>query len=309
MFYILFFCGLFMLLYGANLLIDGSKLLAEHLGVSKLVIGITLIAFGTSLPEFIVSLNSIPLPDYNEIVVGNIVGSNIANIGLVFGFILLIKPMEITNSHKMFFNVLIMIFSTFIFSIYLINGRLSNFEGYSLIFILFIYLIILVKKFSRSKIDNQDESRVFHWENIIFVFSGFLLVSMGSDLFLDSAKNIAELFNINMLVFSVLIIALATSLPELITSLVAIYKNEPGLSIGNLIGSNIINILLVGGFSSSIKSIDLNIDIFNNNLSIMIVLALLLFLTQLFCKKVGKVIGLLYLFIYIYFIVLEIFSI
>ena len=78
MFYILFFCGLFMLLYGANLLIDSSKLLAEHLGVSKLVIGITLIAFGTSLPEFIVSLNSISLADYSEIVVGNIVGSNIA---------------------------------------------------------------------------------------------------------------------------------------------------------------------------------------------------------------------------------------
>ena len=298
-----------MLLYGANLLIDSSKLLAEHLGVSKLVIGITLIAFGTSLPEFVVSLNSIYLADYSEIVVGNIVGSNIANIGLVFGFILLIKPIEITNSHKMFFNVLIMIFSTFLFSIYLINGHLSNFEGYSLIFILFIYLIILVKKYSRSKIDAQDESRVFHWKNIIFIFSGFLLVSMGSDLFLDSAKNIAELFNINMLVFSVLIIALATSLPELITSLVAIYKNEPGLSMGNLIGSNIINILLVGGFASSIKSIDLNIDIFNNNLSIMIVLALLLFFTQLFCKKVGKVIGLLYLFIYIYFLVLEILSI
>ena len=202
-----------------------------------------------------------------------------------------------------------MIFSTFLFSIYLINGHLSNFEGCSLIFILFIYLIILFKKFSRSKIDEQDESRVFHWENIIFIFSGFLLVSMGSDLFLDSAKNIAELFNVNMLVFSVLIIALATSLPELITSLVAIYKNESGLSIGNLIGSNIINILLVGGFASSIKSIDLNIDIFNNNLSIMIVLALLLFFTQLFCKKVGKVIGLLYLLIYIFFIVLEIFSI
>ena len=245
--------GVYSLYYFSNLLIDNASLLASRYNVSKAFIGLTLVAFGTSLPEFIVSMVAV----YNgelDIVIGNVIGSNIANIGLVIGISGLLYKL-LWDFQKMKINVIFLCISTILFSLMLYSNIYNIYTVESvfgvllvLLFIIYMYLLFSLNKrdiqISILKLDDTGTSSI-----IIFVFLASVGLSFGSQLLIDGAIGIAGLFNISSFVIGATIIALGTSLPELATSLNAARKNEFELLLGNIFGSNIINIVFVFGVS------------------------------------------------------------
>ena len=306
--YIQFIIASSMLIFGSNMLIDNCKLLAEKFNISKFIIGVTILALGTSLPELVVSLSAI-LQDSPEgdIVIGNIIGSNIANIALVFGSVILIKQISINRDNKLRFNLATLILLTFLFNLFLMtNNAIQRFEGLILIFVLMIYLFVLFTKFSREKLNNYNSTSDFKIMNLLFLISGFILLKYGSELFVISAISISKNLGFsNYISISMTLVALGTSLPELITSIVSIMKKEQGLAIGNIIGSNIINISLVGGLSASILNINVYLDLIRVHLIMLLLLTFFIFIIGYYKIKINRLIGFSFLCIYSYFIIMN----
>ena len=306
--YLQFIIASSMLIFGSNMLIDNCKLLAEKFNISKFVIGVTVLALGTSLPELVVSLSAIlKVHPEGDIVIGNIIGSNIANIALVFGSVILIQQLSIDRDNKLRFNLITLILLTFLFNLFLITtNTIQRFEGLILIFILIIYLLVLFTKFSREKLNNHNSISNFRIINILFLIVGFILLKYGSELFVNSAISISKNLGFsNYIGISMTLVALGTSLPELITSIISIIKKEQGLAIGNIIGSNIINISLVGGLSASILNININLDLIRVHLIIFLLLTFFIFIIGYYKIKINRLIGFSFLCIYSYFIIMN----
>ena len=296
--------GIILLSYGGDLLTKSSIDISLKFSVPKIIIGMTVVSFATSAPELIVSLNA-TLDGLPSFAIGNVLGSNIANIGLVLGIITIIYP--ITLKQRFYYTDFpLLIFSTalFYFIIYTDN-QISRTEGFillisitAILFYLFIYQKKSISEFS-EEIENNKISITKSFMYIIF--SGSLLW-LGSETLIKSAVTVANKFEISERVISITMVAIGTSIPELAASIVASLKKQNDLSIGNLIGSNIFNLLVVIGVTSSIIPIGgiQNSVIFNDMLWVVLFSAIILPLAyfgkrNVLTRKKGIILLILYL--------------
>ena len=245
---ILLVLGFILLLKGADWFVDGSSSIASRFGIPQLIIGLTIVAMGTSLPEAFVSITA-ALKSNAAITIGNVVGSNILNVGIILGITALIRPLHIQNStikYEMPFMMLV----TLVLILQGINNTISRFDGIILwlFFLGYLYYIFRMTK-------NQIEEAEIKKTNPLFIPLGLVCLMIGSNFAVDAATNIAISLGVSQRFIGLTIVALGTSLPELVTSVTAAKKGNADIAIGNIIGSNIFNILFVVGSSALITPV------------------------------------------------------
>ncbi|MDF2158962.1 calcium/sodium antiporter [Algoriphagus sp. CAU 1675] len=291
--YFLLVLGLIILLYGGKILVDGASAIAVKLGMSTGLIGLTIVAFGTSAPELLVSINA-AIKGNSDISVGNVVGSNIANIALVLGLSGLFYPILIRKNHVRF-EYLITVLVSVLFYILSYNNRIGLWEGI-LLFGLFIGFNAYLFKNIGKGIGDEDagESEVEQvkgyswWVSIALFFGGIIGLYFGSELLVENAVLISREFGISERIIGVTIVAIGTSLPELITSIIAALSKRTDLALGNILGSNIMNILSIIGLTAIIKPISVSEEFIHSDYLWMIGITLLLFPLMKTKMKVSK---------------------
>ena len=285
----------------------GSVSLARHYNVSTLVIGLTVVAFGTSAPELIVSLQA-AVKGHPEIALGNVIGSNISNIALVLALAAMVMPLSVKRS-TVLADGPVMILSSVIFYVFVLNGWLSRTEGiiFCILIALYIFFAFRYSRLQQIKLKVIPGNSEFRLGTaiLITVISCASLV-VGAHLLIDNAIIIAENFGVSERAISVSLIAVGTSLPELATSLVAAIKKEADISVGNIIGSNIFNILSVLGITAIVKPIEVSPLLRNFDLLWMLGISALLLLFMLPSRnsKLSRVEGCILFLIYILYIYL-----
>lgn len=255
---ILLIVGFILLIKGADVFIDGASSTASNFKISKMLIGLTIVAFGTGAPELAVSFNAISSGN-TDMVLGNVIGSNINNVLLILGVAALIRTITVKRNtvkkelplHLLITSILIVLFlDTEINNI--VPNMISRSDAIAilLIFSVFIYYIFSI---SRNKIDEDEEPGKYSTsKSLLLVTLGLVGILIGGDLVVDSATNIAKILNISERVISLTIIAIGTSLPELVTTIISSIKKEQDILVGNIIGSNIFNICIVLGLPTAI---------------------------------------------------------
>ena len=261
--YIAILFGLLLLIKGGDWLLESAVAISIKLSIPKIVIGMTVVSFATSAPELIVSVKS-ALMGHPDLAVGNVVGSNLANLALVLGIVILIEPIIVT---KNFFikDWPIMFLSTVIFYFFIkSNGDLNFNEGLILFFLLIIVLIFLLFIQKNEIMDDGNMFSKVSGKKVIIslFFGGSLALWLGSEMLIKGAVSLAQDIGVSERIISISIISIGTSIPELSASIIAIFKKEKAISLGNLIGSNIFNILAVMGITAMIQPI----VVFDHNL-------------------------------------------
>lgn len=253
-----FVAGLALLLWGAELLVRGASRLAIALGVSTLVVGLTVVSLGTSAPELAIGVGS-SLEGRPDIAIGNVIGSNIANVLLILGVSSLAAPL-IVRSQLVRFDVPVMIGVSVLALLLSLDGELGLVDGALLVVALAAYLVALVRRSRRERPEvvaefaeaYEVEASSSTVKNISFVAVGLVLLVVGSELLVDSSVAFAEALGLSELVIGLTLVAIGTSLPELATSIVAAVKGERDIVAGNVVGSNILNIVVVLGVSAMV---------------------------------------------------------
>jgi cation:H+ antiporter len=300
--------GIILLSHGGDVLTKSSVDLSLKFSVPKIIIGMTVVSFATSAPELIVSLNA-TLNGFSNFAIGNVIGSNIANIGLVLGIITIIYP--ITLQQRFYTSDFpILMLSTFLFYLLLVTGnKISRGEGIVLlvlISLILIYLFLYQKKSISEFSDVGDTSKISIPKSIFYVLFSGLLLWLGSETLIKSAISVANKYEISERVISVTMVAIGTSIPELAASAVASIKKQNDLSIGNLIGSNIFNLLVVIGITSTVLPIE-QIDskiIFSDMLWVILFSAVILPLAYLKRRNIlTRKKGIILLTLYLIFII------
>lgn len=254
MMYILLIIGFILLIKGADFFVAGSSSIARLLKVPSVVIGLTIVAMGTSAPEAAVSITA-GLAGSNELALSNVIGSNIFNLVLIVGVCALIKPFLIDETLLKKDFPLAILGSVFLYFL-VKDGQLSRIEGFILLILMVVYLITTVISAIRNPAESEDEEAPLPmYKSIIFIIIGLIGIIFGGDLVVDNACAIAAAFGLSETLIGLTIVAIGTSLPELVTSVTASRKGESGLALGNVVGSNIFNIMFILGLSSSIHPI------------------------------------------------------
>ena len=257
---LLIIASLIMLYFGASWLVRGAGSLAVKLGITPLVIGLTIVAYGTSTPELIVSVQA-AMNNNGGISIGNVVGSNIFNIGVVLGLSALCYPIKI-KAEVIRFDIPVMLITALVFLFFFLNHTISRMEGIVLIASGIFYTIYNIRKSNKEK--NPEVSEEFQeampkprpwWIDGLLIALGLGVLMLGSDLLVDHAVSLAKQFQVSEAVIGLTIVAAGTSMPELATSVVAALKKQSDIALGNVVGSNIFNILIILGFSSLITPI------------------------------------------------------
>ena len=293
--------GLILLCIGGYAIVSGGVSLAKKLRISSMIIGLTVVAYGTSTPELAASLLA-AFNSHTELILGNIIGSNISNVGMVIGISAIFAPLlisKITVSRW----IPIMIGVSLLVVAMSYDGEISQVDGVILIAALIGFTAYTIKTVKKQKIQQNEtienealEGEYFlsrykietYPQSIGLIVAGVIVLFIGGHLTVDGAVNIAETLGLSQLVIGVVIVAIGTSLPELITSIIAIAKKQTDIGVGNIVGSNIYNILLILGVSSAIVGIPVVPDVFSNYY-IMIVFSLVLFIG--FRKYIPRVVG------------------
>ena len=296
--------GFIVLIKGADLFVDAASSMANHFHISKMIIALTIVAFGTSAPELAVSFKSM-LSGSGDIVLGNVIGSNILNILLILGVAGCVHSLNV-KSATVKKELPITILLTTLFVVVLSDKLLSNHsnsltrsEGISIIlfFLIFIYYLF---KTARNKIDVENDEPKFNLFNSIFLtVVGILCLVLGSNAVVESASFIASKIGVSERLISLTIIALGTSLPELVTSVVATRKGEYDIAIGNVVGSNIFNIGIVIGVPVAIFGNINHISFSYVDLSVMLLSAVLLFLFSFKDYKLDKKEAIMFLIVFV----------
>ncbi len=246
--------GFIMLVKGADWFVDGSSGIARKLGIPQLVVGLTIVAMGTSAPEAAVSITA-ALKNTSDIAIGNVVGSNILNILIILGISAVIVTLAIQKS-TLKIEIPYMIFVTVVLIIMgITGGSVSRLEGVILWVLFIIYLIYLFILARKGKEDNTEAEEKSIWKLLLYMIIGGVVVVWGSNITVDSATAIAKFFGISERFIGLTIVALGTSLPELVTSVTAARKGNADIAIGNIVGSNIFNILFVIGTAAIITPV------------------------------------------------------
>lgn len=302
---VLLLVGFFILIKGADIFVDGASNLARNFKMSKMLIGLTIVAFGTSAPEFAVSIKSM-LSSQGEIVLGNVIGSNILNILLILGVSALVHPLHVKNNTVkkelpivlMLTTLLIVLMSDHIFDIHMLN-RVTRNDGIVLLLFFCVFLYYLVAMMRRKTEENTDESYWSLKKSLLFTGLGIGAIIVGSNMVVNSATFLAEAFGVSERIIGLTIIAFGTSLPELVTSVVATRKGEYDIAIGNVVGSNIFNIGIVLGLPIALLG-SVSVGSFS-------ILDLLFFFLSAFCLfvfscndyKITKKEGFFFLFLFV----------
>jgi len=256
-----FLLGLSLLYFGGEFLVKGSVALSLRIRISTLVVGMTVVSFATSAPELFVSLQAV-FAGSNDIAFGNVVGSNIANIALVLGVTAAIFRVKISNqTFSINYPFLLFISLFFGLVLYFFDGIPRTLGLLFVIFLIF-FIIYIIKKSREQNLKHSIEENLLNEINkssiireLGFLFFGIMLLKYGADLLVNSSISIAKIFDVSERVIAVTVVAIGTSIPELATSIIAAIKKEDNLAVGNLIGSNIFNILAVLGVVASIQEI------------------------------------------------------
>lgn len=305
---VLLIIGMVLLIKGADWFVSGSSAVAKALKIPPLIIGLTLVSMGTSAPEASVSINSV-LNNMNDMSIGNVVGSNIFNTLFILGLSSIIVPLSISREIK-FYDIPLMVL---LYAVILLFGFVITpliFDQVESIFLLILFILYTIFLIFRAKNrnnlnveiknkDNVDKKSI--WLNILLAIVGLLGIIYGGDLVVDHAANIAKTIGMSETLVGLTIVAIGTSLPELVTSVVASIKKENDIAIGNVIGSNIFNIVFILGISSSISNLTLDwstlIDI-----SVLLLSGIIIWIIALKFKKIQRWQGIVFILIYICYI-------
>lgn len=306
--YILLIIGFVLLIKGADIFVDGASSIAKKIGIPSVIVGLTIVSLGTSAPELAVSLIS-AINGSNEIAIGNVLGSNLFNTLMVLGVTSIVLPLMIQKEKiKIDFlvniAVTILLFLTFDSILGKDRNLISRFDGIILVIVCIAYITYLVFKSIKTNVElpSEEDKNINIFIKILLIILGACAIILGGDFVVDSATNIAYRFGMSEKLVGLTIVAMGTSLPELVTSIVAALKGENDIALGNVLGSNIFNILLIIGFSSTISPItvaaNLMID-FLYLLAITFFLFALIFIGKGKEKKLTRFEGLILVTLYI----------
>lgn len=269
--------GLVMLCFGGNWLVNGGVAIARKLRISSMVIGMTVVAYGTSTPELAASMAAVS--EHSGIILGNVIGSNIANVGMVIGVAAILVPLAVQKSTLRKEIPIMVGFSLLLIGLSL-DGEISPHDGFLLIALLVgftIYTYRSARLHRREDAGEHPAQRTAYLRSLAFLGAGVALLYFGAELTVDNAVLIAENFGISERVIGITVIAIGTSLPELITSIIAIRKGHSDIGVGNILGSNIYNILMIMGVASAIAGVSVAPEVFYDY-AIMIAFSTALFL-------------------------------
>ena len=243
--------GLIGLIVGGEWLLRAAVGTSNRFAIPKFIIGMTIVSFATSLPELIVSIRS-ALEGYPDLALGNVVGSNIANLGLVLGVVLLFTRIEVSKSFYQS-DWPMMFIASILLWVFIQNGTITALEGLALVILLVLMLVYLLRLKDKSDFVADDLYTLLSWPKIgLFIVFGSAFLAFGSELLVNGAVQVASQLGVSERIIAITVVSVGTSVPELAASLVAIAKKENAISIGNLLGSNLFNILAVLGITSLI---------------------------------------------------------
>ena len=293
--FVIFVISLGALIWGADFIIKESERIALHYNISEFIIGATLIALGTSLPEMAASISA-SIKNQSEMAVANVLGSNIINISLVLGLVFLIAS-KITPDRDLFFkDSAWLLFPVIILPLMILDGTLSRIDGFLLFAMMGAYIMFLMQSNSSEyiiELDDDLKKEKFNWTKTVgLLLTGFVLVVAGADFTIESAANIARTFGISEWIIGLLLIAFGTSLPELVVSIKATKDGKADMSIGNIIGSNMANTSVVLGSAAMTKPLAINLTSSSFDIFLMIgVTLMLVFITanRLYSKASGVI--------------------
>ena len=302
---ILLIIGFIVLIKGADIFVDGASSIALNLKLSKMLIGLTIVAFGTSAPEFAVSVKSI-LSGNADMLLGNVIGSNILNILLIIGICSLIHPIYVkSNTVKKEIPIVMLISGLLFFlakdDLFIKNiNEISRNDGFIILlfFTIFIYYLISIMR-NKTDEDSDDMAKFGIGKSILFTLFGIVCIVIGSNVVVDSASKIASILGVSQRMIALTVVAFGTSLPELVTSIVSIKKGEQEILVGNIVGSNIFNIGVVLGIPVALFGGVPAVGFSVIDLIVMIVASMLLFLFSFKDRKIDKFEGVIMLIIFI----------
>jgi cation:H+ antiporter len=311
---ILFIFGLILLYVGAEFLVRGSSRLALLIRISPIVIGLTVVAFGTSFPEFMTSMVA-AFQDKIDLAIGNIIGSNIANVCLILGISGLIVPVAIdpkTVKNELYW----MMAASVLFWIFAFGGIINHIEGSILFAGIIVFTMIMVHNSVKEREKNKDQDHIVHESDrlhklplfvriIIYSIStigGIVLLMYGSEMLIESATYIARALGVSEVVIGLSLVAFGTSLPELATAIIAIIRKENEILVGNIVGSNIFNLLFVGGSLTAFFTAPINERVIVIDSPIMLVTSLFLVMIVMKQKRISRLTGTILFITYVVYI-------
>ena len=286
--YILLAAGLFLLIKGADFFVDGASSIAAKLRVPPLIIGLTVVSFGTSAPEAAISISA-SIRGESAISLGNIIGSNLFNLLPVIGITSLAIPLtaerDVINR-----DMPVNIFATGALAIAIIDGVIKRYEAALFLAALAVYLFFVIRKALRNPIDTGVGRQLSWLLSSLYVIGGLFAVVVGGDVVVDNAKLIAADLGMSETLIGLTVVALGTSLPELVTSLVAARKGEAGIAVGNAVGSCLFNVLFILGITGAITPLRVDSELLTDTAFLAIV-TLIVYLFAARGKKIGRIEG------------------
>lgn len=298
--YLFLILGFALLLVSGDFLVRASSDIAIRFNIPKIVIGLLVVSFGTSAPELLVSLQA-ALKGHPEIAIGNVIGSNISNIALVLGLTAIIFPI-VVKSKTILFDWSLMFFASALLYFFSLDNRLEIYEGILFISILALYIFVSIKYRRASEDENKSKKSSPIFKSLLYLTASIVGMYFGANFLIDSASDIATNWGVSERVVSVTIIAFGTSVPELATSVIAAFKREMDISIGNIIGSNIFNILSILGITTTVHPIQFDEKLVNIDMIWMLAISFILLIPIIIWKKIGRLFGLLFVLIYLAYI-------
>ena len=297
--YLLLIVGFVLLIKGADLFVDGSSSVARLLKVPSVIIGLTIVSIGTSAPEAAVSITA-GIAGNNEIAVSNIIGSNIFNLLIVIGICAIIKAFA-SDKDIVKRDLPINIGVTVILLLMILDGKLGRLDGIILLVLMIAYIVLLVVNALKNRLTDEETKAMSPLKSILFIAIGLFAIILGGDFVVDSSATIAKNFGMSETLVGLTIVAVGTSLPELVTSIVAATKGESGLALGNAVGSCIFNIILILGVSSLLSPIPV---VFESVIDCIVLLGVTV-LTYLFSRTSSKTLrweGIVYVLVYLVYL-------
>ncbi len=305
--------GFALLIKGADFLVEGASGVSKRFHIPEIIIGLTIVSIGTSMPELFVSITS-AIDGYSDMAIGNVLGSNLCNLLLILGLSSVIRPIKFKRETRLIEIPLCLLITIVFLLISNINQDISRGEGIALIVMFAMFIIYTIfmavkgeefdkkdKEYKQEEIENKNPII----KDILYIIIGIIALKIGGDFTVDHAVNIANIFGISEKIISVTILAVGTSLPELVTSVTAARKGNSDIAIGNILGSNIFNMLLIIGVSSVITPIVYNVS-YNMEMYLLIVSTIILALFPIIPPKneICRSNGVTYLILYFAYLVL-----
>ncbi len=296
MIYLYFVAGFVILIKGADLLVDGASSIGKRLNLPDIIIGLTIISFGTSLPELLVNLMA-SFSGSSQLAIGNVLGSNIANILLILGITAMVRPLPITKNtyfSEIPFSLIATLLVGFLANATIFNEAdpmagllISRYDGVVLLFFFFMFLgyVYVVAKQNKEEINEMSEIVVMSTgKSVMYILIGMVGLYFGGQWVVDGAIHLATIFGMSQSFIGLTIVAIGTSLPELVTSIIAVRKNNTDIAVGNAVGSNIFNLLWILGLSATIKPLAFEV-VSNSDIFMIIIASTMLILAVIVGKK------------------------